>query len=228
MTVWPRTAQWATVILVGLATVLIGFQSFTSWGGSSRPTELQQSAGLTYRIDLNQAEHAELLQLPGVGEHLAQRIENHRHEHGGFHNVDELTLVPGIGPATVERLRPWVCVRAAEKEPGPEAPPAHASTVLAMEKGADKKKAEDKGSAVHKTAKLTELININTASAEELQKLPGVGPKLSQRIIAERDKKPFKSVDELRRVSGIGVKTLEHLRPFITVGTDASRVTRAD
>jgi competence protein ComEA len=97
-----------------------------------------------------------------------------------------------------------------------------------MEKGAEKKKAEDKGSAAHKTAKLTELININTASAEELQKLPGVGPKLSQRIIAERDKKPFKSVDELRRVSGIGAKTLEHLRPLVTVGTDASRVTRAD
>src|SRR5262249_37897900 len=61
-------------------------------------------------------------------------------------------------------------------------------------------------------------IDVNRAGADELQKLPGVGPVLARRIIAEREKTPFQSVDELRRVSGIGVKTLEKLRPFVTVG----------
>jgi DNA uptake protein ComE-like DNA-binding protein len=47
---------------------------------------------------------------------------------------------------------------------------------------------------------------------------------MSQRIIDERNKAPFKSVDELRRVQGIGPKTLERLRPHISVESDAERV----
>ncbi len=58
------------------------------------------------------------------------------------------------------------------------------------------------------------------SSAAQLQKLPGIGLKRSQRIIGERGKKPFQTVDELRRVSGIGPKTLEKLRPFVIVGGD--------
>ena len=61
-------------------------------------------------------------------------------------------------------------------------------------------------------------IDINKASAEELQRLPGVGPVLAGRIIAEREKKRFDSAADLRRVSGIGAKTLEKLRPFLTFG----------
>src|SRR5207247_2271571 len=70
-----------------------------------------------------------------------------------------------------------------------------------------------------KLAALTELIDINRATVAELQKLPGIGPKMSQRIADEREKRPFASVDELRRVSGIGPKTLDKLKPLVTVGT---------
>ena len=58
--------------------------------------------------------------------------------------------------------------------------------------------------------------------------LPGIGPKMAQRIVDERRKAPFKTVDDLRRVSGIGPKTLERLRPFIPVGSDRSQVAAAD
>jgi competence protein ComEA len=68
-----------------------------------------------------------------------------------------------------------------------------------------------------KVDSLREPIDVNRAAVEELQKLPGVGPKLAQRIADERMKKPFAAVDDLRRVSGIGPKTLEKLRPFIRV-----------
>ena len=54
---------------------------------------------------------------------------------------------------------------------------------------------------------------------QELTKLPGIGPKLSKRIVDERDKARFKSVEDLRRVSGIGPKILERLRPHVTVGS---------
>ena len=69
---------------------------------------------------------------------------------------------------------------------------------------------------------LKDAIDVNHASAEELQKLPGIRPKMAQRIIDERAKAPFKSVDDLRRVSGIGPKTLEKLRAFVATHSDAA------
>ena len=59
-------------------------------------------------------------------------------------------------------------------------------------------------------------VNINTATAEQLQLLPGVGPALAGRIIAFREANgPFEKVDELAAVQGIGDKSLEKLRPYV-------------
>lgn len=61
-------------------------------------------------------------------------------------------------------------------------------------------------------------ININTADAAGLEQLPGVGPAIAARIIAWREQNgPFRSVDELTAVSGIGQKTLDGLRDQATV-----------
>jgi competence protein ComEA len=61
-------------------------------------------------------------------------------------------------------------------------------------------------------------ININTADAAGLEQLPGVGPAIAARIIAWREQNgPFRSVDELTAVSGIGEKTLDGLRDQATV-----------
>jgi len=62
------------------------------------------------------------------------------------------------------------------------------------------------------------LVNINSATLEELETLPGIGPSLGQRIIDYRvEHGPFHSVDELLNVSGIGDKRLEDLRSQVTV-----------
>lgn len=59
-------------------------------------------------------------------------------------------------------------------------------------------------------------IDINRANEIELQHLPGVGPKMAAKIVADRAANgPFATVAELRRVKGIGPKTLEALIPFL-------------
>ncbi|HAO12577.1 MAG TPA: competence protein ComE [Planktothrix sp. UBA8407] len=70
-------------------------------------------------------------------------------------------------------------------------------------------------SVVTKTASVkansTTKINLNTATQQELETLPGVGAKLAQNIIAARQKKPFTSLEDLDRVSGFGPKLLEKI-----------------
>jgi len=61
-------------------------------------------------------------------------------------------------------------------------------------------------------------ININTATVEELTMLPGIGPSYAQRIVEHREKNgPFKKVEDLLNVRGIGEKTFEKIRERLTV-----------
>ncbi len=63
------------------------------------------------------------------------------------------------------------------------------------------------------------LININAATSAELEELPRIGEALASRIISWRDENgPFRTVDDLGNVSGIGEKMLEVLRPLVKVG----------
>jgi competence protein ComEA len=66
-------------------------------------------------------------------------------------------------------------------------------------------------------------INLNTASRDALKELPGIGPALSKRITTYRStQRPFQRVAELKRVSGIGPKTLATLRPMVQVSAPDS------
>jgi comEA protein len=67
-------------------------------------------------------------------------------------------------------------------------------------------------------------ININTANSEELQLVPGIGPVTAEKILQMRKSYgPFKSVDDLRAIRGIGPKRLEKMRKYLTVGRVASQ-----
>lgn len=69
-------------------------------------------------------------------------------------------------------------------------------------------------------------VNVNTATAEELTALPGIGEKRAQAILEIRKEKGgFKSVDELTEVKGIGPANLEKLRPYLRVSSDVPSAT---
>jgi competence protein ComEA len=192
---WSAPVLFASGVFVGSFAVLLAVWVIAGSRWATRPTVLEP--GPRSQIDINHADRAQLLQLPGVGPALAQRIENDFQEHGPYADLNDLTRVPGIGPATAERLRPWIRVA--------DAPEKSAATPV---------KAKTKS----KKSPPSSPINVNQATEAQLQMLPGVGPSLARRIIEAREKAPFETVEDLRRVPGIGAKTLERLRPYIEIG----------
>jgi competence protein ComEA len=78
-----------------------------------------------------------------------------------------------------------------------------------------------------------QTLNVNTASAAELERLPNVGPALAARIVEHREKNgAFKSAEDLMLVKGIGEKSFERLKPYVAVSgattlTEKVRLPRA-
>jgi len=66
-------------------------------------------------------------------------------------------------------------------------------------------------------------VNLNTATSEQLQQVPGIGPATAGKILQMRKTYgPFKSVDDLLAIRGLGAKRLEKMRKYLTVGKSAA------
>jgi len=61
-------------------------------------------------------------------------------------------------------------------------------------------------------------VDLNAASAEELARLPGIGPSKAQAIVEFRSREPFASTEDLRKVKGIGDKLYDSIKDQVTVG----------
>lgn len=68
------------------------------------------------------------------------------------------------------------------------------------------------------------VVNLNQADEATLELLPGVGPATAQKIVALRQKRPFKRVEDVTRVKGIGKKKLASMKPFLSVSGPSTLV----
>jgi competence ComEA-like helix-hairpin-helix protein len=84
--------------------------------------------------------------------------------------------------------------------------------------------------AVADKAQLEGVVNLNTASPDELRLIPGVGPSRVRNILAYRKLHPFRTVDELARIKGIGRRTIRKWRQHLAVSgpSTAQRVVRPE
>jgi competence protein ComEA len=143
------------------------------------------------RIDVDRAGPVELARLPRVGMALARTIVADRDAHGPFGSLVGLDRVPGVGPGLLAAISGHTSFSALGAD--------GAIPIVAPE-----------------TRRPT--LNVNTATAADLERLPFIGGYLADRIVTFRGRHgPFLSVDSLLRVPGIGPATLDKIRNRLRV-----------
>lgn len=186
-----------TCLLAGLAFVISVISvPGIGWAQAKTPAKT---------VDLNSASGKELESLPGVGPATAKKIIANR----PYKSADELTKA-GMSRKAIEKLRPMVTAgpAAAAAQPaakGPAAPSAKAPAAAGRTAGAEKAA----------PAKLApgQKVNINTASKDQLEALPGIGPAKAQAII---DGRPYKTPEDIMKVKGIKQGTFNKIKDNIT------------
>ena len=96
--------------LVAVALVAMGGWWIAQGGWGGRLIEIDRAEHLTarFQVDINAADWPELMQLPGIGPTLAKRIVKSRQTAGPFADQDDLRRVRGVGPKTLEQIRPYL------------------------------------------------------------------------------------------------------------------------
>src|SRR5262249_39226987 len=183
-------------VIILLAGALVG-SSPLSIQGATQTKEKAAAKGENKKIDINSASADELMSLNGVGEATAKKIIAGR----PYASVDDLAKA-GVSKSTITKIRSQVTVGTASKTTQAAAPPAKAR---AAEK-TEKKSQQD--------AQTIDNIDMNSACAEELMELNGVGEATAKKIIAGR---PYASVDDLAK-AGVSKSTITKIRPQVTVG----------
>jgi competence protein ComEA len=169
-------------------------------------------------VDLNKASEKELEALKGVGPATAKKIIENR----PYKAVDELSKA-GVSAKTIQDIKPFVTVgpAAPAAKPAKTAEKAAAKSAEATEKAAKTEKAKapaaEKAKAAEKSApKLApgQKVNINSATKEQLEALPEIGPVKAQAIIEGR---PYQKPEDIMKVKGIKEGTYDKIKDYLTV-----------
>lgn len=108
---WLRRGDQMLVgLLVAVGLVLMAWHWAYLSGWGLKPVEVERlpERRFDFQLDVNKATWVEWMQLEGIGDTLAHRIVEDRRQNGPFESIDDLQRVKGIGPKTVERIRPWL------------------------------------------------------------------------------------------------------------------------
>jgi competence ComEA-like helix-hairpin-helix protein len=124
----------------------------------------------------------------------------------------ELAQLPKVGPKTIEKWTNLASEGAAKPILGPK---TQQTLAPFLKSSKDIVVPEMIEPLEMKTSQSRLRIRINSATEKELDQLPGIGPVLAQRIMAARKLQPFRTAEDLRRVSGLGNKRIEALRDLI-------------
>jgi competence protein ComEA len=113
-----RMDQAAVAALVTLSLVGMGVYWIVQGGPRGELIEIDRAEPLTarYLVDINKAEWPEFAELPDIGETMARRIVDSRRTGGAFRDHDDLRRVRGIGPRTLEKLKPYLLPMPGQQE----------------------------------------------------------------------------------------------------------------
>jgi competence ComEA-like helix-hairpin-helix protein len=161
-------------------------------------------------VDADVAVAAELARLPRVGLALAKVIVADRNSRGAFGSPEGLDRVPGIGPGLLRTLAPHLTFSGAKAgNSAPNPPGAGLGTAFAPPPLGSVQTA--------RPGRPDTVLNVNRATAVELEGLPGIGPSLARRIVADREARgPFATVAALDRIPGIGLGLVARLGRLVT------------
>ncbi len=165
---------------------------------------------ISYPLDLNAATAEELETLPGVGAILAERIVSYREAVGGFQTLEELQQVNGIGSGIYFQIAPYLFIIGELQTISPESELPEATDAAAPE-------LEPETAPESASASIPRL-DINTATAEDFQKLPNVTPEQAEAIVRLRTQiQYFQNVYELLYADGMTDRLFLSIRDYLYV-----------
>lgn len=191
-------------------------------------TKLNKALAPDGKVDVNNASAEVLQTLPGVGPRLAEEIIGSRKALGGFRSEADMDKVPGIGPAMLAKLSPHVSYASMQGLPAAPSAGAPYNPASATPSGTRPAAPTPALSILpqHQANPANPIfrpdnnvpLNINTATAEQLETLAGVGPVLAKRIVEYRSSiRAFTRIEDLDAVKGIGPAILRENRTRICV-----------